>query len=50
MKVVKLNKMIKTLIIGVILILGLSIFLNIFKYKECKKFGHSTLYCILNIG
>lgn len=39
---------------GVILIfivlIGLAIWWNIFRYKECVKVGHSKTYCILNIG
>lgn len=40
------------LIIGAfVLLIGVVILAwPIYKYKDCKKVGHSTLYCVLDIG
>lgn len=38
---------------GLILILcfiGLPIWWTIYKFKDCRKVGHSTLYCVMDIG
>lgn len=38
-------------IASIILVLGLigAYFSEIYKYEDCKKVGHKTLYCILDI-
>lgn len=37
-------------IFAVILILALIVWYNVFRYGDCKRVGHSTLYCVLDIG
>jgi len=37
-------------IIFFIILLSISIWWKIYKYHDCKKVGHSTLYCVLDIG
>ena len=34
----------------IILVLSFSIWLQLYKFKDCKKVGHSTTYCVLKIG
>jgi len=36
------------IIIIIICILG--IWIDVYKYKDCKKVGHSKMYCILSFG
>ena len=43
----------KELIAGVILVVilfGIAIWWNIYAFQDCKKVGHSTLYCLGRIG
>lgn len=30
--------------------LGLAIWWQVYRYHDCKNVGHSTLYCVMNIG
>jgi len=36
-------------LIGIILVSGV-ITWNVYKFKECKKVGHATMYCVLTTG
>lgn len=36
------------LILTILLIIILPISCKVYKYKECKKVGHATFYCIIN--
>ena len=38
------------IVIAVICLICLSVWWNIYAYQDCKKVGHSTLYCIGRIG
>lgn len=38
------------LIIVVLLIIPFQIWWQFYRYHDCKKVGHTTLYCILSIG
>ena len=31
-------------------VIFLPISCSVFNYKECKKVGHSTLYCVMHLG
>lgn len=33
-----------------VVIFGLTIWWQIYRYQDCKKVGHSTFYCVMNIG
>jgi hypothetical protein len=35
------------LIVG---IFGLAIWWQVYKFHDCKKVGHSTLYCVMDFG
>jgi len=37
-------------ILMVVAILGLAIWWESYKFQECKKVGHATMYCVFNIG
>lgn len=40
-------------IVAVILfvaLIGLSLSWSVYKYKECKKVGHATFYCLMTLG
>ncbi len=38
------------MVLGVILLFGVGCAWQIYAFKDCKKVGHSTLYCIGKIG
>lgn len=44
------TKMILPIILIFIFLIGLGFFIEIYKYQDCKKVGHSSLYCFLNAG
>lgn len=37
-------------ILIVLILLGLSLWWQIYAFNDCKKVGHSTLYCLGRIG
>lgn len=34
----------------IFLLTGLSIWWSIYKYKDCRRVGHTTTYCVLDMG
>ncbi len=34
----------------IIVLVTIGYFIETYKFKDCKKVGHSTMYCILSIG
>jgi hypothetical protein len=36
-------------LISLILIITLAFYFTVYMYKDCKKVGHTTLYCLLNL-
>ncbi len=43
-------KHISILIILIVTILAISIWWQVYRFQDCKRVGHSTVYCILTIG
>ena len=39
-----------TVIMFLILAIGLLVSWKTFSYKECKKVGHGTFYCVMMVG
>lgn len=37
------------LVLG-LLLLVIGIWWQVYKYHDCKKVGHTTMYCVLDIG
>lgn len=38
------------LVLTIVLVVGLTIAWTVYAFKDCKKVGHSTLYCIGRMG
>ncbi len=34
----------------ILVIFGLAIWWQVYKFGDCKKVGHSTLYCVMDFG
>lgn len=34
----------------IVVVLGLGYGCEAYKFRDCKKVGHSTLYCIMKLG
>jgi hypothetical protein len=39
-----------TIVVVLLAFFGLSVGCSVYKYHDCKKVGHSTLYCVMNLG
>jgi hypothetical protein len=37
-------------LIGIIALVALSVWWQIYAYHDCKNVGHSTLYCVMRVG
>jgi uncharacterized membrane protein len=37
-------------ILVVLVVIGFAVAWRVFEYRECRKVGHSCLYCVTHIG
>jgi len=37
-------------VIAIIIVLTVAILIETYRFQDCKKVGHSTMYCVFNVG
>jgi len=47
-----MNRIIKLILFVVVITIFVTsgIWIEMYRFKDCKKVGHTALYCILNLG